>query len=80
MNTLGGMLTADQDKYNALNESTMSMESQAQSDIVHVDMFGNNTQKKDSVKGQKYLFFTVLMIILLSTMVILETKNVREIA
>ena len=44
------------------------------------DMFGNDVRSKDKpVKGYKYLGFTVLMIILLSIMVLLNSKSIEEI-
>ena len=44
------------------------------------DMFGNDVRSKDKpVKGYKYLAFTILMIILLSIMVLLNSKSIEDI-
>ena len=53
-----------------LNESVMGVQ----------DMFGNDVRSKGKpIKGYKYLAFTVLMIILLSIMVLLNSKSLAEI-
>ena len=61
----------DDDDYGSVTDSTMSARLAVQ------DMFGNTEvqTKGDPVKGRRYLFFTIVMVLLLSFIVVMNTDE-----
>ena len=65
------------DKGSDLNES-MNSDDTMKSHIAVQEMFGNaevSTHSGTPVKGRRYLFFTVLMVIILSIVVVMDARK-----